>query len=65
MTEEQKVELQKIKDECNLFHEQMVRRLNDFCNSLGYHDSCNFSYNVDRLDHFIGELNGFKERKAE
>lgn len=60
MTEEQQDELQKIKDECNLFHEQMTRRISELCNVMEYHDGSLFSYNIDRLNLFINELNEFE-----
>lgn len=65
MTNEQKVELQKIKDECNLFQEQMVRRLNNLCNSLDYIDGSNLSHRIDRLELFVNELNEFKQNEYE
>ena len=61
MTKEQEIELQAIKDDCNLFAEQMISRLNDMCSSLDYINGSNLSHKIDRLELFINELNEFQE----
>jgi len=52
--------LQAIKEKSNLFAEQMKNEISEFCNQLDYKQSGVFSFNIDRLERFISELNEFE-----
>jgi len=52
--------LKAIKEKSNLFAEQMKNEIYEFCNQLDYKQSGVFSFNADRLEHFIIELNKFE-----
>lgn len=52
--------LQELKDNCNLFAEQVIPEIDNLCNEMDYINGSRFSYMRDRLSLFIDELNTFE-----
>lgn len=60
MTAETKQKIADLKEECDLFHEQVSRKMNDLCNfGLDYKEGSCFSHVLDRLDLFMNDFNSF------
>lgn len=60
MTEETKQKILTLKEECDLFHEQVSRKMDDLCNNeLDFKEGSMFSHVGDRLDLFINDFNDF------
>jgi polyhydroxyalkanoate synthesis regulator phasin len=43
----------------NKFQEEIKEKIYEICEGLEYKESSVFSYNIDRLEHFVKELNEF------
>lgn len=62
LTEEQQKAIDSLKTECNEFRDKTIQKINDITNSLDYINGSVFSYNADRLNHFVDGLNDFEPR---
>lgn len=56
-------QLKEIKDKSVLLADEMKNDIYAICEQLDYKQSSVFSYNIDRLNAFIQELNNFKLEK--
>lgn len=52
--------LKKIQKKSNKFADKMKEEIYSLCEMMNYQDSSRFSYNIDRLEQFIKEINEFK-----
>lgn len=57
-TTEKKIE--KLQKKVQNFKNKIEDDIYEICENLKYQDSSIFYYNIDRLKHFVGELNNFK-----
>ena len=57
-TTEKKIE--KLQKKVQNFKNNIEDEIYEICENLKYKDSSVFSYNIDRLKHFVDELNDFK-----
>ena len=57
--------LKEIKEKSNLFAEGIKNDIYELCENLEYKESSIFSYNIDRIDAFIKEINEFKLKEDE
>lgn len=59
-TKIQNIKLKSIRVRSEKFAEKMKKDITELCAKSKYQDSSRFSYNIDRLNQFIKELNEFE-----
>lgn len=52
--------LLKLQNKAAKFQEKMNNEIYKLCEQMDYTNSSRFSYNIDRLNNFVNELNNFK-----
>lgn len=62
LTPAQEKEVQNIKQECKTFAEMIKPKISTLVNKMDYINGSIYSYNIDRLELFINELENFKPR---
>lgn len=62
LTPAQEQEIESIKQECKDFAEKIKPKISTLVNKMDYINGSIYSYNIDRLELFINELENFKPR---
>ena len=61
MKAQTELQIKRLQDKVKMLQPVLEDEIYEICEGMDYKNSSNFSYNIDRLRHFIEQLVDFKE----